>query len=422
MYGGDKGERAPRRRRRRPDDTTDTGAHTIIERVNSESAKLQPIREDTPPPSRTSHRQQRPASHHKPEPQQRPAPPPRAAQPPPRQPAPEPPQLDSAALPPQFREPSRPARAHDERGWAGGPPEESFSPGAGRRPSDDGAGSGPSPQSNTAMRPVQPPPSRTDLPRIDQRSGPRPAPAPQPPQPPMGNPEPPRPAPQPPPQPRRRPAPPPQSMPSGTFPAPPPVDAEDLRPTTTMSPIGNGLAPEDVTEQLPRINQPTGQHPSQFPPARANFGPAQAPSAPERNGYPDEFADLDHPDDDRGRGVATDYPDYPDGDDLDDFEAEGYDDGEPDEDGPRSPGREWLTMAGQVAVSVIGGAGVWLGFNWLWGKLPQAALVAALAVIVGLVWIVRKIRRADDLQTTGLAVLVGLFVTVSPAALLLLSR
>jgi hypothetical protein len=79
-------------------------------------------------------------------------------------------------------------------------------------------------------------------------------------------------------------------------------------------------------------------------------------------------------------------------------------------------------MAGQVAISVIGGAAVWLGFNWLWGKLPQAALVAALAVIVGLVWIVRKIRRADDLQTTGLAVLVGLFVTVSPAALLLLSR
>jgi hypothetical protein len=38
------------------------------------------------------------------------------------------------------------------------------------------------------------------------------------------------------------------------------------------------------------------------------------------------------------------------------------------------------------------------------------------------VWIVRKIRRADDMQTTLLAVLVGLFVTVSPAALLLLSK
>ena len=48
-----------------------------------------------------------------------------------------------------------------------------------------------------------------------------------------------------------------------------------------------------------------------------------------------------------------------------------------------------------------------------------AALVVALAVTVGLVLLVRKIRRADDLQTTVLAVLVGLIVTVSPAAMLL---
>jgi hypothetical protein len=206
----------------------------------------------------------------------------------------------------------------------------------------------------------------------------------------------------------------------------------DFRPTASMSAIGNGLAPEDVTEQLPRIGQPTGQHPVPFPPARANFGPSQAPPAgPEqRNGlapqpqerYPDEYADLDVDEDERPIG---NYPDYPGGDDLDDLdelddlEAEEFDD--EGDDGP-SPGRDWLVMAGQVAVSVVGGAAVWLGFNWLWGKLPQAALVAALAVIVGLVWIVRKIRRADDLQTTGLAVLVGLFVTVSPAALLLLSK
>jgi hypothetical protein len=217
-------------------------------------------------------------------------------------------------------------------------------------------------------------------------------------------------------------------MPSGSFPAPP-MDNDpygsDFRPTASMSAVGNGLAPEDVTEQLPRIGQPTGQHPVPFPPARASFGPAQAPPAPEqRNGlasppqerYPDEYADLDGDEDERALG---DYPDYPEGDDLDDLEAEDFDD---EADDSPSPGRDWLVMAGQVAVSVIGGAAVWLGFNWLWGKLPQAALVAALAVIVGLVWIVRKIRKADDLQTTGLAVLVGLFVTVSPAALLLLSK
>ena len=79
-------------------------------------------------------------------------------------------------------------------------------------------------------------------------------------------------------------------------------------------------------------------------------------------------------------------------------------------------------MGGQLALGVIGGAAIWLGFNWLWGFMPAAALVVALAVIVGLVLIVRKIRRAEDLQTTFLAVLVGLVVTVSPAALLLLNK
>ncbi|QFU94212.1 hypothetical protein [Amycolatopsis sp. YIM 10] len=87
-----------------------------------------------------------------------------------------------------------------------------------------------------------------------------------------------------------------------------------------------------------------------------------------------------------------------------------------------SPGKQWLVMGAQLALGVVGGAGVWLGFNWLWGRLPAAALIAALVVIVALVWIVRKIRRADDIQTTVLAVLVGLVVTVSPAALLLLSK
>src|SRR5699024_9821815 len=84
----------------------------------------------------------------------------------------------------------------------------------------------------------------------------------------------------------------------------------------------------------------------------------------------------------------------------------------------RSPGRQWLMLAGQLALGVVSGAGVWLGFSWLWNKFPSAALIAALIATVGLVWIVRKVRRADDTQTTVLAVLVGLIVTVSPAALM----
>ncbi|WP_141134576.1 hypothetical protein [Haloechinothrix alba] len=126
-----------------------------------------------------------------------------------------------------------------------------------------------------------------------------------------------------------------------------------------------------------------------------------------------------------GTGVAGDgsYADADllggDGDAGDSEYADAYPDGELEE---RSPVRQWLVMAGQLVLGVLGGAAVWLSFNWLWIQTPAAALIAALAVIVGLVWLVRKIRRAEDMQTTVLAVLVGLMVTVSPAAMLLLSR
>ncbi len=92
------------------------------------------------------------------------------------------------------------------------------------------------------------------------------------------------------------------------------------------------------------------------------------------------------------------------------------------DDEPETHGKEWLAVAAQLTLGVVGGAGVWLLFNWLWMQIPAAALVAALAVVVGLVWIVRKIRKAEDMQTTVLAVLVGVVVTVSPAALLLLDK
>jgi len=102
-------------------------------------------------------------------------------------------------------------------------------------------------------------------------------------------------------------------------------------------------------------------------------------------------------------------------DDLDDVDAD-------DDLAGASPVREWMIMVGQLAVGVVAGGAVWLGFNWLWGALPQAALVLALLVIAGMVLIVRKIRRAEDLQTTVFAVLVGLLATVSPVVLLLVNK
>jgi hypothetical protein len=161
-----------------------------------------------------------------------------------------------------------------------------------------------------------------------------------------------------------------------------------------------------------RISQPA------YPPQRDPYGePAEDDYHSGAGAYP-----IADPDD---RYDSAEYDNLIDEDrdldDMDDLDDE-LDELAEDDDRETSPAREWATMAGQLALGVIAGAAVWLGFNWLWGFLPQAALVVALAVIVGLVLIVRKIRRAEDLQTTVLAVLVGLVVTVSPAALLLLNR
>ena len=93
---------------------------------------------------------------------------------------------------------------------------------------------------------------------------------------------------------------------------------------------------------------------------------------------------------------------------------------EPEDD--LSSAREWAVVAGQVGLGVVGGAALWLVCEWLWQSVPVLALVVALLVITSLVWVVRYVRRTEDLQTTVIAVLVGLFVTVSPAALLLVGR
>ncbi len=139
--------------------------------------------------------------------------------------------------------------------------------------------------------------------------------------------------------------------------------------------------------------------------------------------YPDGSPDFGREEYGLGRTAAGYQADEYEDDYEDDRDEDVVEEAEPEEFTENaSPGKQWLALAGQLALGVVGGAGVWLGFNWLWVNIPAAALVAALLVIVALVWIVRKIRRADDLQTTVLAVLVGLVVTVSPAALLLVAR
>ncbi|TVT17604.1 hypothetical protein FNH06_30990 [Amycolatopsis acidiphila] len=243
-------------------------------------------------------------------------------------------------------------------------------------------------------------------------------------------------------------------MPSGAFPAPPrrprrpparrPAEqephTEQFRAVNGKRPPEAAVPPEAPPAGLSRWRRQREQVSSEdteigvMPPVRGEqdapahpSGFARGPQAPdehlEATGFHDPFADDDEEVDEFGDfgeaeperlGAGYDY-------EPEAAQAEDYED-EEEPEGEASPARQWLSMAAQLALGVVGGAAVWLGFNWLWGQLPAAALVVALVVIVGLVWIVRKIRRADDIQTMVLAVLVGLVVTVSPAALLLLSR
>jgi hypothetical protein len=406
-YGAESGNQ-PRRRRRRADDMNDTGAQQIIDRVMSESGELQPIRDDTPPPERTSHRRGAARPDRVDDYQRQPEP----RHQPPQQPRPQPGQQSSQRLQRPLPPPAAPSHQNPSQQLPRPVPQ---------------SGLGPGQQSSSRMPAIARPPEPTAPVR---GTPPLPARAPQPSQ------QLPRP------------------QPSQRVPMPPPAGTRDRNgirsrldadapPPPPAPPMG---ASAETTEELPRVPgrvpvdgslaarwpMPPTETPTQYAPAYDPY----ADQPDEDSGYhspypaadPDERYDTGEQrydsaeydnllDEDVRRGDLDgdlgDLDDDPDDlDDLDDL----------DDDRERSPVREWLIMLGQLALGVVGGAAVWLGFNWLWGFLPAAALVVALLVTTGLVLIVRKIRRAEDLQTTVLAVLVGLVVTVSPAALLLLNR
>ncbi|OZD62288.1 hypothetical protein CH263_16000 [Rhodococcus sp. 06-1059B-a] len=93
---------------------------------------------------------------------------------------------------------------------------------------------------------------------------------------------------------------------------------------------------------------------------------------------------------------------------------------ETDESQPRAEkkdaAKQWLGLAGQGVVAVVVGALLFKGFERLWDVLPWVALVLAVLVIVGLVAVVRILRRTDDLVSMVIAVVVGVFVTLGPLA------
>ncbi|WP_186763267.1 hypothetical protein [Lentzea tibetensis] len=378
QYGGSP-DGAPRRRRRRAAEEEEspetTAPQTIIERVLSDSGRLMPIRDE-------------PADGH-PAP---PPPPPPAAGPP--RPAPAP-----AGFQPQPPPPGRrPNRAEETRQV---PPFKDAQPSRPDLPRPDPAATRvdplrPDPNAvKSRLDPGPPPrldpPSRSDVPRPDaSRSNIARPPKPTPP-PPAG---PPREA---------------MTEVLPRIPAKAPVD--QIASLETESVLIVPPAPPRLPEPLPDQNPEDWFGDDDEDPQLSPMEHTQAHPAPYLDDDEDDYADNYTP----NYAAEEDYL-------ADDEEPAGLDaDDELDDadEAPRSPGKEWLVMIAQLAVGVLGGAALWLGFNWLWREAAVAALVVALAVTVGLVLLVRKIRRADDLQTTILAVLVGLIVTVSPAAMLL---
>ncbi|MBF6333771.1 hypothetical protein [Nocardia transvalensis] len=81
--------------------------------------------------------------------------------------------------------------------------------------------------------------------------------------------------------------------------------------------------------------------------------------------------------------------------------------------------RQWMILGGQAAGAAVAGMLLFKGFEKMWDLLPFVALCLAMVVILGLVALVRVLRRTDDIFSTVIAVVVGIFVTLGPLAFLL---
>ena len=84
-----------------------------------------------------------------------------------------------------------------------------------------------------------------------------------------------------------------------------------------------------------------------------------------------------------------------------------------------SPARQWLSLAAQAIIAIVAGALLFKGFEQLWVSMPWIALALAVVVIVGLVAVVRILRKTDDMLSLVIAMVVGLFVTLGPLVFVL---
>ncbi|TCN54147.1 hypothetical protein EV641_105172 [Rhodococcus sp. SMB37] len=88
-------------------------------------------------------------------------------------------------------------------------------------------------------------------------------------------------------------------------------------------------------------------------------------------------------------------------------------------DGSGGSAKQWMLLIGESVAAIVVGGLLFKGFEKLWDMMPWVAFGLALLVIVGLVALVRVLRRTDDITSQLIAVGVGAFVAFGPLLFLL---
>jgi len=188
---------------------------------------------------------------------------------------------------------------------------------------------------------------------------------------------------------------------------------------------GDLMRQERAATQSPSLRPPILPPRVPTPVVKAPAPTAPAPAAPEESTeLIDKIADAD-----AGEAESTAVVDLVKAPAVDDgakkssavAESDVEAESAAEETGERNSIREWAVLAGQVVVALIVGGAMFKGFEKLWDMLPWVALVLALIVIVGLVAVVRVLRKTDDITSFVIAVVVGMIVTLGPLAFLLTS-
>ncbi len=91
----------------------------------------------------------------------------------------------------------------------------------------------------------------------------------------------------------------------------------------------------------------------------------------------------------------------------------------PDDEAGGSNLKGWALLIAESVGAVAAGALLFKGFEKLWDMMPWVAFGLALLVIVGLVALVRILRRTDDIASQLIALAVGAFVAFGPLLFLM---